>query len=235
MATSRRRIKFQLYELGDAGAMRKKLIQDTGGFCYVSVNGDPAKAAITDKDGTTLANPRPLTNGSAEVWVLAATVSKVDLYIMAPGGQFIVVQNVDEGIADIGVDTTIVAQTAVIPFALADTTAAVETDTGFDLPSKAIVLDRLHGMGVSVKTLDSGHNILFGLLASEGGGAANGFSTNLSLTTAVLKTGVNGSFFSTNAPYNVDSAAARSISYTLDAGTTVGKGFILLPYRLVAF
>ena len=71
--------------------------------------------------------------------------------------------------------------------------------------------------------------------ASEGGGAANGFSTNLSLTTAVLKTGVNGSFFSTNAPYNVDSAAARSISYTLDAGTTVGKGFILLPYRLVAF
>lgn len=234
MATSRRRIKFQLYSLGTAGLMAKPIITSAGGVCYVAINGDQSKQAITDKDGGVLANPMALNQGGVEFYVPAATVFKVDVYILTPGGHFITAKDVDEGVADIGVDTTVRAQMAIIPFSITDTAAATETDTGFDLPAKAIVLDRLHGMGVNVKTLDSTHNVAFGVLSSQSGGSANGICTNTVLTTAVLKIGVNGSFFSTNAPFMTDSITGKRISYTLDAGTTTGKGFLMIPYRIVA-
>lgn len=229
--TSRRKISFQLYAGAQAGAMRGPAIFTSGGVVYVAKAGDAQKQAITDKNGTALANPLALTQGGAEFYVLD-TITSVDLYIMTPGGHFLNVNSVDESMADIAVNIRERRQLAIIPFSIADTTANTETDTGFDLPALCYVLDRLHGMGVRVSTLDASQNVLFGLLSTESGGDADGLCTNVSLTTAVQKLGVNGALFSSNAPHLSDSVTAKSISYTLDTSTDTGEGFLLIPYQL---
>jgi hypothetical protein len=204
-----------------------------GGTVHVATAGSPDKATLYDKDGAALANPLTPTRGFINFFVVD-TVATVDLYIMAPGGQFMVVTGVaPSGPNEISIGTTQKTQVAVIPFSIADSTAATEKDTGFDLPAQCSVLDRLHGMVVRVTTLDASQNILFGLLSTESGGDADGFSTNVSLTTAVMKVTVNGALFSSNAPHQSDSVTAKSISYTLDTSTDTGKGFIQIPYRLV--
>lgn len=204
-----------------------------GGTVHVSTAGSPDKATLYDKDGAALANPLTPTRGFINFFVVD-TVATVDLYIMAPGGQFATSAGIAPGGPnEISIGTAQKTQVAVIPFSIADATANVEKDTGFDWPSQAAVLDRLHGMSVRVTTLDSGQNILFGILASESGGDADGLSTNVSLTTAVQKIAVNGALFSTNAPFMTDSITGKSISYTLDTSTDTGKGFLLIPYRLV--
>lgn len=207
-------------------------ITTAGGTVHVATAGSPDKATLYDKDGASLANPLTPTRGFINFFVVD-TVATVDLYIMAPGGQFMVVTGVAaSGPNEISVGTA-KTQVAVIPFSITDSTANTEKDTGFDLPAQASVLNRLHGMVVRVTTLDASQNILFGLLSTESGGDADGFSTNVSLTTAVMKVTVDGALFSTNAPHQTDSVTAKSISYTLDTSTDTGKGFIQIPYRLV--
>lgn len=208
-------------------------IISSGGVCHVAQAGSPDKQTIySDALGTSASNPVALTRGKLEFYTLD-TVTSVDLYIQAPGGQFVIVTGVvASGPNEIGVNLSKKEQLYKLPFSIADASANTEKDTGFDLPSQCQVLSRLSGMGIQVTTLDSGQNILFGLLSSESGGDADGFSTNVSLTTAVLKTGVAGALYSTNAPHLSDSVTAKSISYTLDTGTDTGKGFILLPVIL---
>lgn len=234
MPTSRRKMEFQLYAGLGAADMVGAMIQATGGKVYVAVAGATQKNAITDKDGTALANPLALTNGSAEFYVLA-TVDTVDLYIQAPGGQFVVREGVSEGVADIAVDLTNRRQTYKIPFAIGDTAAATETDTGFDLPEDSMVLDRLHGAGVLVTALDATEDIDVGLgeaVPAESGGDANGFIAASDLDALGQVIGTNGALFSSNAPHKSNAVAARSITYTLTAGSDTAKGFILLPVIL---
>jgi hypothetical protein len=204
-----------------------------GGTCHVATAGSPDKATIyADKDGTALANPLTPVRGFINFFTLD-TVASVDLYIQAPGGQFVVVEGVVAGGPnEIHIATTKREQMYKIPFSIADAVANTEKDTGFDFPAKAIVLDRLHGLSVNVTTLDASQNILFGILSTESGGDADGLSTNVSLTTAVQKIAVNGALFSTNAPFMSDSITGKSISYTLDTSTDTGKGFIEIPVRL---
>ena len=241
----RRRISFQLYELGSIGGMAKKLIQATGGKCYVAKDGDAAKQAITDKDGTALTNPRALTNGACEFYV-PDTISLVDLYIMAPGGQFVVATNVDESIADIAVDVTRLDHVAVIPFSIDDTSAATETDTGFDLPLHSAVKPNPK---VRVLTVDATETIDVGLLSSETAGDADGFINALDVATAglvkatLLASGdTMGALLSVldsanagdDAPeeHVVTGTNATSITYTLTAGSDTAEGFIHLSYQL---
>lgn len=228
MATAYREYRIQLKD-GSNGAA----IITAGGTVHVATAGSPDKATIySDRDGTSLANPMTPTRGFINFWTLD-TVASVDLYIRAPAGQFLVLEGVTpSGPNEVSVSTTKKEQLYKIPFSIADSVANTEKDTGFDLPDKASVLDRLHGMVVNVSTLDSGQNILFGLLSSESGGDADGLSTNVSLTTAVFKVSVNGALFSTNAPHQTDSVTSKSISYTLDTSTDTGKGFIHIPLRL---
>ncbi len=240
----RRRIKFQLYELGSVGAFAKRAIQSSGGKVYVAGDGDAAKVAITDKDGVALTNPRALTQGGCEFYTLT-TVERVDLFIQAPGGQFIVVPDVDESIADIGVDVTNPNQVYVIPFAIADTTAAAETDTGFDLIVGSEVMPT---PAVKVSTLDATETIDVGILSSESGGDADGFVNAVVLDTAVMvkatllaSADTMGALLSVldsanagdDAPEpHVVAGDAVSISYTLTAGTDTAEGYIILPVRL---
>lgn len=205
-----------------------------GGTVHVATAGSPDKATLYDSAGAALSNPITPTRGLFEFYVVD-TVASVDLYIQAPTGQFVVQYAVTpSGPNEISMGSSKREQTYIIPFSITDATANTEKDTGFDLPAQAIVLDRLHGLGVRVSTLDSGQNILFGILSSESGGDADGFSTNVSLTTAVLKIAVNGALFSSNAPHMSDAITGKSISYTLDTSTDTGKGFIIMPVVLPA-
>lgn len=257
-----RTVQFQLYKSGPGG-MAGAAINDSGGKVYVAKDGDAAKETLYTSAGASQANPMSLTNGGAEIF-LADSVSKVDLYIMAPGGQFIVQKGVKVGGAyDFVVDTDALFQTAVIPFAIGDTTATTETDTGFDIPTDALV--QAEGMSVDVLTADATETIDVGILSSESGGDADGFMALVSVGTAVnaqpaatVTTGSNNTYLSATT-YGAlvrdfiageDTAAggdgainkkshrcdgtAKSISYTLTAGTDTAKGFIHLPYRLAA-
>jgi len=205
-----------------------------GGTCQVCTAGTPDKATLFNAAGASLANPITPVRGMIDFYVVD-TVLTVDLYVMSAGGQFVVMYGVSSsGPGEIYVDTSDKLQWAIIPFSIADAVANTEKDTGFDLPAKAWVLDRLHGLGISVFAIDAGQNILFGLLSTETNGDADGFSTNVSLATSTtMKIAVNGALFSTNAPYATDAGVAKSISYTLDTSTDTGKGFILIPYRNV--
>lgn len=240
----RRRISFQLYELGGAGVMAKPLIQAAGGVVYVAQNGNARKQSITDKDGVALTNPRALTNGACEFYV-PDTVSKVDLYLMAPGGQFHVQRNVDESIADIGIDVTDPNQVAIIPFAMEDMTVA-ETDTGFDLPVTSLVLPH---PAVQISAIDATETWDFGLLSSETAGDADGFLAQISVATlglvqGLILNGANtmGALFerqdSANAgdlvpaAHAVTGANAKSITITPSAGSDTARGFFILPYIL---
>lgn len=224
--------QFQLYE-GAAGGQAGKMITATGGVVMVCKTGTSDKETLTAKDGSALANPLALTAGGAEFYA-PTTSAGVDLYIMAPGGQFVVVSDVEGGSTpDIQVDMSR-NQVAVIPFSITDSVAATEKDTGFDLPAKCFVLDRLHGCGVRVTTLDATEDIDVGILSTESGGDANGLIAASDLDNATLVIGTNGALFSTNAPHASDSITGKSISYTLTTGTDTAKGFIILPYVLTS-
>lgn len=211
------------------------IITTTGGTCHVALAGLPDKATLYDSAGAALTNPIQMTTGTIDFYVVDTTAT-VDLYIMAPGGQFVVSTGVKpSGSNEITVGTSQKIQQAIIPFSIVDSTAATEKDTGFDLPAQCAVLDRLHGCGLTVTALHSGKTIDVGtgeVTPAETGGDANGFIAASSLTTAVMVTGTNGALFSSNAPYNSDANAAKSITYTLSSATTTAKGFIRIPYRL---
>lgn len=237
------RVKFQLYTPaigGQAGA----IVADSGGFLYVAKAADAQKETLTKKDGSSQTNGFALTAGGAEFYV-ADSVSTVDLYIMAPNGQFLVKKGVKPGNHDFAIDLSVRDQVAVIPFSIADTTAATETDTGFDLPAKSVVGS---WAAVDVLTIDAAITIEAGTKSSETGGDPDGFIDAVSVATAgVIRCAVSGTptlgallvqnFGTTpavNVPqtYSSDANTAKSISYTLLTAADTAEGFLLLPYKL---
>lgn len=236
------KIKFQLYEVGT-----NKGIATAGGVCYVATAGAAAKQAITDVGGSTLTNPRALTRGGCEFYV-ADSVNSVDLYIMAPSGQFIVRTSIVPGEHSFFVDTDRKTQVAIIPFSKTDVADATEIDTGFDFPLNTMVLPQ---PAIRVLTADSTEDIDVGLLSTETNGDADGFIDSVLLTTAGLvkatllaSADTFGALLSVldsanagdDAPegHVVTGANATSITYTLSTGTDTGEGFIYLPYILMA-
>lgn len=229
--TAMREFRIQLKDL-----ISGEIIQDTGGTCHVSQAGLPDKQTLYDKNGAALTNPLQLTAGFINFFTLD-TVASVDLYIQAPGGQFLTRTGiVASGPNEIRVPTHIKRQMYKIPFSAVDQGGnATETDTGFDLPAKAFVLDRLHGCGLLVTTVHAAKTIDFGtgqVNPAETGGDANGLIAASSVATAGLVIGTNGALFSSNAPAASDANAAKSLTYTLSTGSTTAKGFILLPVQL---
>lgn len=207
-------------------------IISAGGTVQVCTASSADKATLYDSTGAALANPITPTRGFINFFVVD-TVATVDLYILAPGGQFVSLEGVAPGGPnEISVNTANRAQLYKIPFSFNDCTVATEKDTGFDLPSKAFVLDRLNGCGIQVTALDATEDIDVGTLESESGGDANGFIAASDLDNAKMVVGTNGALFSTNAPYATDSQTAKSISYTLTTGTDTAKGFFYLPVNL---
>lgn len=235
-----KRYKIQLYSVNGA------IIQSTGGVCQVCTAGDAAKATITNKAGASLSNPVTLSNGEVEFYT-ANSISSVDIYMMAPGGQFIIRRGIKPGeTGDIFVDVDQPHQCAVIPLSADDDgfTAASEIDTGFDMPDDAVVLPQ--GVGFDITTLDDTEDMDVGLLSSESGGDADGFIVQITTDAAVLVLATLADGAATlGALLKVDESAgdlvpeahridgtAVSITYTPTTGSDTIEGFIKLPYML---
>ena len=208
-------------------------IIDNGGVCYVCKGGTPEKAALLDINGNTLANPIALNYGLILFQYDTAISATVDLYIQTAKGNFVQYLGLSpSGPNEILIDTRRKRGLMKIPFSINDYVANTETKTGFVLPASAMILDRLHGAGILVTTLESGKTVSFGLLSSESGGAATGFINAASTTSKGQVIGTNGSLFSSNAPCTSDAQTAADISITISSGAVAAEGFGLLPYVL---
>jgi len=217
------------------------MIASVGGFVYVTAADGTAKAALTDKDGASISNPLALTNGSFDFYV-ADTITTVDLYIQSPTGHFIVAKGVkSSGNSSIFVDNGSAHTTVVIPFNIADTTAAVETSCGFTCIGAV-----QPNVAVDVVTVDATETIDVGTDSTDSGDA-NGF---LALADVDVAGYIKGSVLATDATlgaklFVLDSANAgddapeqdtsqigKEITYTLTAGSDTAAGFIILPMQL---
>jgi hypothetical protein len=229
-------------------------INDASPTVFVCYAGTPVLATITDLDGNALTSPfQPsnnsvLTNSLIEfLYSISASGGEtgLDIYGITAKGHWFeylgITPSNPSGPNEINIDTSIKQWRMKIPFAIANgAVAATEFSCGIKLPASAMILDRLHGCGLLMTTIQSGKTITAGILSTDTGGAAAGFINGSSLAPtapALLVTGTNGSLFSTNAPYNTDSetgsaANGLDVSYTLSSGTTTAQGFILLPYML---
>lgn len=244
--STKERINIQLYGVGAGGqGGQGEIIRDSGGFIYVTKSGDPTKATLTKKDGSSQTNGFALTYGSASFFIDTEVDTQVDLFIMAPGGQFVVKKGVKPGSYDVAVNMDR-RQLAVIPFSVTDKAGdATETDTGFNLPE--CVVEPMPA--INVHTADATETIDVGLLSSESGGDADGFAAAVSVANATLvkPTIVNGgntlgALFEVQDSVNagdlthegkvITGAAAVSVTWTLTAGSDTAKGYIYLPYFL---
>lgn len=254
-----RKYRIQLHD-----SVTQEAIITSGGKAYVAGNGQEAKVTLYTEAGAALANPVSLTYGAIEFWT-SDDIPKVDLYIQAPSGHFLVAKNVlPSGPNALFVDKSRSQTVMVIPFSSADTSDATETDTGFDLPTNAAVLPM--GIGIDVTNAASTETADLGILASESGGDANGFialgaigtaasvvagnvvtaggsETYLSSTTLgalvndfLAGSDSGGDVGTTNPKAYICNGTAKSISYTLTAGTgvLVGEGFFKIPLQLPA-
>ena len=217
----------------------------SGGTVYVATAGGSKKVALKTSAGATASNPSAATRGLFEFYTLD-TVQTVDLYGMAPGGQFFVAKGIaPSGPNEIAIDTNQRYQAAVIPFDQTDFTAAAETDSGFDVPNGAMMLPNPM---VRVTAIDATETIDAGTAAGESGVAA-GFMATVSIATLGLAKAslANGALTmgallfvqdSANAgdeaPEGSVSQGGKSIVYTTSAGSDTGIGFIVLPYMLSA-
>lgn len=231
-----RKYQFQL-----KSAIDGKKVSSSGGKCYVTAAGGTAKATLYNADGSALANPISLTNGKI-LFHTADAIASVDVYIQTPTGHFVVQKGVaPSGDASLLYDNKTLETTFVIPFNIADTTAAAETSTGFTLPGAV-----LPHPAVDVITVDATETIDVGTLSSDSGDA-DGFAVTLSVATAgyIKATVVNGATTLGALMYVQDSANAgdeapeqnvsmigKQVTYTLTAGTDTAAGFIVLPVAL---
>ena len=236
-----RHYRMQLMDVATGAA-----IQTAGGKVYVATADETAKVTLYTSAGAETTNPAALTNGIVEFYT-SDDVATVDLYIQAPSGHFKVLKGVAaSGPNSIFIDKGNANTVMVIPFSIDDTTAASETDTGFDLLVNSMVLPS--SVSVDVLTIDATETIDVGILSTEANGDANGFVAAASVAAAinVKATLTNGSATlgallsvqdSANAGDLVPEAyrcdgTAKSISYTLTAGTDTAEGFIILPVQL---
>jgi len=118
-----------------------------------------------------------------------------------------------------------------IPF----TASTTEKDTGWDLPSTAVVIDVL----VEVTTADPGIIMSVGLLTTETGGVLDGFLSGVSMASvgmvagvlsATKTTGVNENYISavgcTRGPY------LRFLEYELGSDVAGDHGFVVYEKRV---
>ena len=236
------------YHIQLANSVNMAAIIASGGIAYVAAAGGSSKVHLLDADGAALSNPISLVRGALDFYV-ADSVPSVDLYIQAPSGHFLVEKSVvASGPNTLYVDKGRSQTVYVIPFSSVDAVDATEFDTGFDLPTNALVLPA--GVSVDVTNAAATETLEVGLLAAEVGGDLDGFMDAIAIGTAatVVATLTQGAATlgvllsvqdSANAgdlvpePHVCD-GVAKSISYTMTAGTdaAVGEGFIKLPVQL---
>ena len=253
-----KRIVIQLHD-----HVTRAAIIDAGGMVYVTGTGTPDKQALLTKAGAAAANPSLLVNGQIDFYFADTVTNNMDLFIMGPAGEFLVVKNVaPSGPNEVYLDRSKRDEVAVIPFSIADMTAAVEFDTGMELPADMLV--KPEGIGIFVDAIDATETIDVGLLSTESGGDANGFMALVSVAVAgavaalaaatvggsetfytATTLGVLLATFGAGADVATDTGAhnktghrtdgaAKTISLTLTTGSDTAKGYVFLPYTRMA-
>lgn len=214
-----------------------------GGKVIVTQNGDPTKQALFNADGSTLANPITPTRGKIEFWA-ADTAALLDLYILCPGGEFLVRKNVNaSGPNEFLVDTDRRHQSFVIPVSITDYVQAVETGVGFVIPTTAMMLP---APLINVVAIDATEDIDVGTLSTDAGDA-DGFIDSVSVavlgiakasllaaadTMGALLSVLDSANAGDDAPEGDVSMVGKQISLTLSAGSDTVKCYVHLPYYL---
>lgn len=242
------------------------------GQVLVVAAGGTAKLTLADplNGYAALANPVSLTRGGAQFAVLdtllpaaasgAPGVGLVDLYIMAPEGDFVVVKSVPAGggaATRPKINTLQRNHCLVCPYDFNDNSGTVEKDTGFDFPSNCLIF--APGMGVRVATTEGAKTIGVGILSTESGGNATGFMAAVPISgtagvfrepgytfaggfpTAQLLGALVSDFVAGSAAddrgvlltkgWRAD-GVAKSISYTPNTWAAA-KGFFYIPYMIM--
>ncbi len=253
-----KRIVIQLHD-----HVTRAAISDAGGMVYVTVTGTPDKQALLTKTGAAAANPSLLVNGQIDFYFADTVTTNVDLFIMGPKGEFLVVKNVaPSGPNEVYLDRSKRDEVAVIPFSIADMVAATEFDTGMEFPADMLI--RPDGAGIFVDVLEATETIDVGLLSTESGGDANGFMALVSVAVAgavaalaAATVGSNETFYTAttlgallatfgagldvatdtgahNKTGHRTDGTAKTISMTLTTGTALAKGYAFIPYTRMA-
>lgn len=218
-----------------------------GGICFVAQNGTAVKQTLYNKDGSALANPVTPTRGFISFYVTEATES-VDLYILAPGGEFVVAKGmVPSGPNEILVDTSRKHHVMYVPYSVADQAGnATETDSGFTVPANALMLPHAGVLSVvadAAITIEVGtmgtSNDPDGFLDAISCAGAAGTITKGSVAAGVDTLGallkvLDSANSGDDAPEGNTTAGVNSdpISYTLLTAADTAQGFALLPYMI---
>lgn len=215
-----------------------------GGTVFVATAGTAQKATLSTKAGASMSNPFTPTRGHIEFWI-DLDIATVDLYIMAPGGQFVVKKGVAaSGANEIHVDTASRNQCMVIPVAHDDVTANTETATGFTEPANAVLLPNPF---IVVNAIDATETLDVGTDSGDSGDA-DGFLDGISVATAGVAVGTLtqgsatlGVLFSVQDSANGGDlvpeghvSTGKSITVTTSAGSDTVEAFVHLPYLLAA-
>lgn len=214
-------------------------IHDTGGFFFVVADGGTAQVTLTNKDGSSLAQPVSLSQGHLTFYV-ADSVNYVDIYGMAPGGEWFIGDKVGpSGPNEIMIDVQQKHQFMYLPLNFADVTVGSETDLGFDMPLYSTILPQ--GVGVNVVAIDATETLDIGVLSSETNGDADGIIDLISVgTLGVLlaksaATNTRGALLggtTLDFGHTFTGSNGRSISATLTAGSDTAEVMVMIPYLL---
>ena len=208
-------------------ALSGEHIISAGGVAFICKAGSPDKETLFNESGAPLANPVSLTRGFARFFV-DEEVNAVDVYLLAPTGHFTVVKGMKpSGPNEIMVDARQAHQVMVIPFSIADTAAATATATGITVPANAAIKP---WPVVNVATNEAARTITVGV-----SGTATALLAATSLADAGMVKGALGArLVDTGTPVLDIATAGAELIYTLNASTESAKGFVSLPYYLVA-
>jgi hypothetical protein len=175
--------QYKIYEFQLKDANRGVGIIGSGGAAIVTVAGSPLKATLLDpaNNYAALANPIALNYGHGK-FAVADTVDSVDIYVMGPEGDFVVVEAVTAGsLTEVVIDMQMRAQVLKLPYHFTDLgTTVTEKDTGLDFPTGAIISP--FGLGLFPTAVDATETIDIGMLSTETGGDADGFAALLPLS-----------------------------------------------------
>lgn len=211
-------------------------LMTAGGRALIVTAGANNRQAITDSGGAAATNPVTPTRGMIEFYT-ADTVVSVDIYAMAATGHFVVAKTVKpSGPNEIVIDTQNRHQVMIIPFDMADMTAAVEFDVGFLEPANSLFLPNPM---VLVETADVGEDLDVGNNTDP-----NGFLAALDVgTIGNIKGTLADGAATIGVLLKVDESAGDfvpegyvglldTISITPTAGSDTMDGKIALPYML---
>lgn len=222
------------------------LLSGSGGKAIICAAGTYKRLALVNPDAgfVTLAQPVALTRGKLRFAVYLGASGQalppvVDIYLVTPGGRSAVIRNASPGApSEIYISTNSRLQTMIMPFSISDMTAATEFDTGIDFMVGSVILPQIN---VNTRTIEASKTLSVGLLATPTG-LVNGASVAVlgthktTMATGAVTKGSLLIVVAGGAAANIAEeyviAAVTRLSFQLSSGSTLGEGFVEIPYLL---